>query len=59
MEKRDKMKLELFIDSESLLTLGINPQEGVEYLENKKAIDMDPVHVKAHQKLKQSVVASS
>lgn len=59
MQKLDKQKLVVQITGELLLKLGITPEEGVEYLENKMAIDMSPVHVKAHQLLKQSVVASS
>lgn len=48
-----------YINCEFLRYLGIDPEEGVLYLESKKAIDMNPVHIKAHQLLKQQVVASS
>lgn len=49
-----------YINGESLLRLGIDPIEAVRYLENKKAITINPVHVKAHQILKkQPMVPSS
>jgi hypothetical protein len=49
-----------YITSESLIKLGIDPKEGIEYLENKKAITINPVHVRALLLLKQKpAVASS
>lgn len=36
------------INDEVLKRLNINPNEIVEYIENKKAITLKPIHVKAH-----------
>lgn len=52
-------KTKVLINSDLFLRLGIKPGEGVKYLENKDAADMSPVHVKAHQILKQEPVRSS
>jgi hypothetical protein len=52
-------KDKLFIDYEFFKRLGIDPEEGIKYLENKDAIKLKPVHVMAHQILKQQTVASS
>lgn len=55
----DKQKT-LSIRARALLRLGIDPQEGIDYLENKQAVTINPVHVKALQVLKQKpAVASS
>lgn len=49
-----------YISRESLLKLGIEPKEAIEYIENKRATTINPVHVKALQILKkQESVASS
>jgi hypothetical protein len=48
-----------YINSEYLLKLGIDPKEAVEYLDNKKAITVNPVHVKALQVLKQKPAVPS
>jgi hypothetical protein len=47
------------IDSEMFLFLGIDPGEAVKYLENKRAKDIEPVHVIALLLLKQQAVPSS
>lgn len=48
------------LDANVLKRLNIGIDEVVEYIENKKAIDMKPVHVKAHQYWKNHpTVASS
>ena len=47
------------INDEVLKRLNINPNEIVEYIENKKVTSMKPIHVKAHQYWKNQVVASS
>jgi hypothetical protein len=52
-------KAVLYIDSESLIMLGIDPDEGVKYLENKEVMEMSPVHFKTYQILKQQAVPSS
>ncbi|MDB5054997.1 MAG: hypothetical protein JWM44_3047 [Bacilli bacterium] len=46
------MKDTFNINHDSLSRLGINPKEGVIYLENKLAITINPVHVRALQILK-------
>lgn len=46
------------INSESLQKLGIDTIAGVDYLENKKAITVNPVHVRALQILKLPVPSS-
>ncbi|GCL71751.1 hypothetical protein PN4B1_16560 [Paenibacillus naphthalenovorans] len=43
----------LFLTRENLIKLGIDPKEGIEYLETKKAITVNPSHVKALDVLKQ------
>lgn len=56
------MKKDVFkISREYLEIFGIDPQEGIDYLENKKAIDMNPNHVRVHAILKQQkpLVSSS
>lgn len=55
----DDQKVIGSINIEFILMLGLDPKEAVEYLENKRAVDMNPVHIKAHQILKQQPVASS
>lgn len=53
-------KFDTPIDSDLLSKIGIEPTDGIEYIENKKVTDLNPVHVKALQILKQKpVVASS
>lgn len=54
-------KEKFIINSEYLRILGIDPEEGIEYLESKKTVTIDPIHVIALQILKQSrpMVASS
>lgn len=47
------------IDQELLKDMGINPEEGVKHLENKKANTIEPVHVIAHQILKQQPMVAS
>jgi hypothetical protein len=42
------------INQESLRIFGVDPQEGIDYLESKKAITIDPVHVTSLQVLKQN-----
>lgn len=39
--------------------LGIDPMEAIKYIENKRAINLNPAHVKALQILKQQCVPSS
>lgn len=53
------VKRKTSITSELLLSLGIDPEEGVMYLESKDAVDMNPVHVRAVQLLREPVVSSS
>jgi hypothetical protein len=54
------MKKDVFrINREYLEIFGIDPQEGIDYLENKKAIEMNPNHVKVHAILKQKPLVSS
>jgi len=53
-------KVTFDINRESLLRLGIDPEEGILYLESKNANDLNPAHVKALQILKQKpTIASS
>lgn len=53
------MESDIFkINCESLRKLGIDPAEGVNYLLNKKAITLNPVHVRTIQVLKQQTVPS-
>lgn len=59
MKEMDNQKRTVSIDVELFHILGVAPGEGVKYLESKKAIDMSPVHIKAHRILKQQPVASS
>lgn len=48
------MEKDIFwINRDSLIKLGIDPQEGVTYLESKLATTINPVHVKALDVLKQ------
>lgn len=47
------------ITAQFILMLDRTPQEGIEYIEGKLAVDISPVHVKALQILRQAVVASS
>lgn len=47
------------INIENLRKLNIDPQEAVEYLENKEALTINPVHVKAILILREPAVASS
>lgn len=51
-------KINFKITHESFLELGIHPYEAVEYLENKKAITINPIHVTALLLLRQPVVSS-
>lgn len=57
-EKTNQLK-NLDIDAEVINRLNIDPNEIIEYIENKKAIEMKPIHVNAHQYWKNQVVASS
>jgi hypothetical protein len=43
----------LLINQETLSMMGLDISEAIKYLETKKAIDMNPVHVKALVLLKQ------
>lgn len=48
------------INQESLRIFGVDPQEGIDYIESKNAITIDPIHVIALRVLKQKpLVASS
>ena len=48
------------LTQENLLKLGIDPCKGIEYLQNKDAATINPIHVHAIQFLKQKpAVASS
>jgi len=49
----------LYISAETLIKLGITVNESIKYLECKKAITINPVHVKALQVLKQKPLVSS
>jgi hypothetical protein len=49
----------LYITAETLIKLGITVDESIEYLESKKALTVNPVHVKALQVLKQKPLVSS
>lgn len=50
----------MIIDAQVLKRLKIRTSEVVEYIENKKASDMKPIHVMAHQYWKNHpAVASS
>lgn len=51
-------KVTFNITPEALLELGIDPTEGIEYLENKKVSSIHPVHVTALLLLKQPVASS-
>jgi hypothetical protein len=42
-----------YINGDSLIRLGIDPKEGVEYLENKQVKCINPVHITALQILKE------
>lgn len=46
------------INCESLLELGIDPQEAIEYLERKRALTLNPAHVMALHILKKPLVHS-
>lgn len=48
-----------YINRESLIKLGIDPQQGVSYLESKLATTINPVHVKALDVLKQQPAVPS
>lgn len=48
-----------YITKERFLKLGIDPREAISYLENKKAITVNPVHVKALQILKEKPVVQT
>lgn len=53
-------KEKFFINHEYLKILGVDPKDGVKYLESKKATTIDPIHVTVLQLLRQSpLVASS
>lgn len=39
-------KNQFYINRESLLIMGIDPEEAVNYIESKKASTIDPVHIK-------------
>lgn len=49
----------LIIDAEAFNQLGIDVKEVLEYIENKKAIALKPIHVNSYQYLKEQTVASS
>lgn len=53
------MSLDICINRETLIKLDIDPNDAIEYIENKKAIDIHPCHVNALQILKRRPVASS
>lgn len=56
----DRQKNKYYINRDTFLKLGINPNEAVRYLESKEAAEIHPCHVKAVQILKHwPVVASS
>lgn len=55
MEKQDVF----YINRESLQKLGIDPSEGVTYLESKDGKDINPVHVKSLQILKKKPAVHS
>lgn len=52
-------KKKFMLTRERLMKMGIDPNEAVKYLENKKAIDLNPVHVRAYQLLRTQPVVSS
>lgn len=52
-------KDELIIDAAVFKELGIGKDEVIEYLENKKATSMKPIHIKAYHFLKNQPVVSS
>lgn len=49
----------VYITAKMLLKLGITPEEAIDYLNNKKAVTIKPIHVKALQVLKQTPLVSS
>jgi hypothetical protein len=51
-------KTDFDINCDSIIELGIEIKEAVEYLEKKKASTIHPVHVKALLLLKQPVASS-
>lgn len=54
------MDKDIPINRETLIKLEIDPQDAIEYLESKKAKDINPIHVHALQTLKKRpAVASS
>lgn len=59
MEVNKEVKYICEFSPKLFVYLEIDPMEAVRYLENKRAIHMNPAHVKAHQILKQQVVPSS
>jgi hypothetical protein len=54
-EEKDKFRFKL----KMFYYLGIDPNAGIEYLENKETNDIDPQHVTALGILKGSLVPSS
>lgn len=55
----EKDKETFIINSENLIKLGIEPEEAIEYLENKCATTIAPAHVKALIILRESLISSS
>lgn len=53
------MNNDVLISHETLKKLNIDSEEAIEYLEGKKAIEINPIHVMALQTLKRRPVASS
>lgn len=50
----------VYINRETIVKLGIDPNDAVAYLENKNALDMNPTHIKCLLLLKrQNAVSSS
>lgn len=59
MEK-DNTYIIFDIRNRTMFGLGIDPQEGIDHLERKMAVTINPVHVRALEVLKQKpAVASS
>jgi len=51
-------KISFSITRETLTMIGVDPEDAISYLENKKAIDMNPNHVMALHKLKNKTLTA-
>jgi hypothetical protein len=48
-----------YLNRENLMKLGIKPEESIRAIQNKKAVDIHPYHVKILEVLKLPAVPSS